>query len=117
MRIFNDDMTMEFKNADELNAWEANDKLKKAKAEAERKAKEEAEKKLSEFSRAKMKEINDVLQKAKSLVDEYEKATGNKLIYSYDYVTESLNIKETRNSIDFAWDDFIDDFFKSIRTK
>ena len=113
----------EFKGTDyqdlvnEVNAYESDLKLKKEKEEAERKAREEKQKKLAQHRVAKLKEINEVLSKAKDMVDEYEKETGNKLTYGYDYVNGKLVIKEVRNTIDFAWDDFFYEVFRAIHKK
>ena len=101
----------------EANAYEAELKLKKEKEKAERKAAEEKQKKLAEYRETKLKEINDILQKSKVLVDDYEKTTGNKLIYTNDLTTGNIVIKEVRNSIDYAWDNLFDDIFKAFRLK
>jgi hypothetical protein len=101
----------------ELNAYEADQKLKKQKEEAERKVAEEKKMKLTQYRNTKLKEINDILQKSKVLVDDYEKTTGNKLIYTNDLSTGNIAIKEVRNSIDYAWDDVIGEILKAFRTK
>lgn len=102
---------------EERDTYEADLKLKEAKAEAERKASEEKKKKLDQYRESKLKEINDILQKSKSLIDEYEKETGNKLIYGINYCGGGLNVKEVKNSIDYAWDNLFDDIFRTIRSK
>ena len=102
----------------EVNAYEADLKLKKQKEEAERKTREEKERELAQYRSTKLKEINDILQKASEMVDDYEKATGRKLTYTYDYIKGKFTVDDgTRNSIDFAWDNFFDDFFKALHKK
>ena len=99
----------------ELNAYETEQRKKKEKEEAERKTREEKQKKLSQYRNTRLKEINDVLQKASEMVNTYEKETGGKLTYSYDYADGKFTVNDnTRNSIDFAWDNFFDDFFKAL---
>lgn len=101
----------------EVNAYESELALKKAKEEEERKAKEEKERKLSQYRITKLKEINEALQKANEelhkandMVDEYETKTGNKLLYSTAITTGDITIKEVNNTLDFAFNDFYDDF-------
>lgn len=106
-----------FYSEDEANAHEADLKLKKDKEETERKIAEEKQKKLLQYRETKLKEINEMLQKSKSLVDDYEKTTGNKLIYTTDLSTGNLVIKEFRNSIDYAWNNFFDDFYSAYKLK
>lgn len=98
------------KLVDECKAYESELALKKAKEEEERKAKAEKEKKLSQFRATKLKDINNVLQKAKTMVDEFEKETGHKLTYDIDLTTGNVVIKEVNNTLDFAFNDFYDDF-------
>ena len=69
----------------------------KKKAEEERKRFEETEKAL-------LAEINDVFNKLSNKVEAYEKATGKKLIYTYDYNNKTVKVVPIRNTIDFAWD-------------
>ena len=98
----------------EVNAYEADLKLKKEKEEAERKVREEKQKKLTQYRAAKLKEINEVISKAKVMIDEYEKETGKKLTYNYDYVNGKLVIKEVRNNFDYALDGFFQDIYRDI---
>lgn len=112
MKIYSDDGKM-FNSVDECNAYEADLALKKAKAEAERKKLEEEKKKLEQIRNTKLKDINDILQKASVMVSEYEKETGRKLTYSYNYKDSKFTVNDnTKNSIDFAWNNFFDDFLK-----
>lgn len=101
----------------EVNKYEAELKLRKEKEEANRKIREEKRKKLVQYRETRLKEINEVLAKAKVLVDEYEKETGNKLCYTYDYDKEQFGVTETRSSIDFAWNNFFDDFFRAFHRR
>lgn len=101
----------------EVNKYEAELKQRKEKEEAERKIREERQKKLAQYRETRLKEINEVLAKAKVLIDEYEKETGKKLCYTYNYDKDQFGITETRNSIDFAWDNFFDDLFRAFRRR
>ena len=101
----------------EVNAYEADLILQKQKEEAEKKAKEEKEKKLAQHRSTKLKEINELLQKSKDKIDEYEKETGNKLIYSVNYCDGKISVKEVRNTLDMAWDNVIDEVFKAMHSK
>lgn len=117
MKIYSDDGKM-FNSVEECEAYETELAVKKQKEEAERKAKEEKDKQLELFRNTKLKEINEVLQKASEMVDDYKKATGRKLTYTYDYIKGKFTVNDgTRNSIDFAWNNPIDDFFKAIYKK
>ena len=102
----------------ERNAYEANQKLKKEKEEAERKTREEKQKKLLQYRSTRLKEINDDLFKVVDKIREYEKETGYKVIYAYDYSIDKTVVKDTpNNSIDLAWYGFVDDFFNKIHKK
>lgn len=81
---------------DECNAYEANLRLQKEKDEAERKAKEENDKQLKQLRVKKLDEINNILHKANDMVIDYEKATGRKVIYAYDYASKSYMVTDTK---------------------
>lgn len=116
MRIYSDDGKL-FNTVEECNIYEVDLILQKAKKEAEKKEKEEKEKKLAQYKSEKLKEINELLQKSKDKIDEYEKETGNKLIYDVNYCDGRISVKETRNTLDFAWDNVIDEVFKAMHSK
>lgn len=105
--------------AKECTEYEETLRLKKQREEAERKDKEEKEKKLAQYRKVKIKEINDLLQRAVDTINEYEGKTGNKIIYDVvNCIDGSLvSVKETRNTLDFAWDNVIDEVFKAMHSK
>ena len=106
-----------FYNEDEANAYEADLKLKKEKEEAERKAAEEKKKKLTQYRETKLKEINEAIKKAETLILDYEKETGSHLIYYKNYCGGDTVVSEVRDSIDFAWDNVVDELLKCFRSK
>lgn len=92
----------------ELNAYEANLKLKKQQEDDERKAKEEKMKKLAQYRETRLlKEINEVLHKAEVLINNYERETGNKLIYEVNYHTCNISAKETKNPMDYVVEEIL----------
>ena len=115
MKIYSDDGKV-FSSTDECNAYEAELASKKQKEEADRKVKEEKQKELAQYRITKLKEINEDLSKVTSKISEYEKKTGYKIIYGFDYGNGNTIAKDTpNNSIDFAWYNVIDEIFKEVR--
>ena len=108
---------MLFRSVEECEAYETELALKKQQKEAERKAKEEQEKKLKQYRSTRLKEINEDISKVMDKIRAYEKDTGYKVIYGFDYSTGKTVVQDTRNSIDFAWDNIIDDIFRVIHKK
>ena len=103
---------------EECYCYEAELKSKKQKEEAERKEKEEKRKTLLQYRNTKLKEINEDLTKVVEKIRVYEKETGYKIIYSYDYSNGNTVAKDTpNNSIDLAWYSFADDFFNKLNDK
>ena len=101
----------------ELNAYETEQRKKKEKEEAERKTREEKQKKLSQLREKSLKEIDDATQKLNDLIDTYEKLSGRKVVYIYDYELKKYVATDTRNTIDFAFDDIYSEFLKALRKK
>lgn len=99
----------------ELNAYEADLKLKKEKAEAERKAREEKQIQLTQYRAKYLKEIDEATQKLQELINTYEKLSGRKFVYTYDYDQKKYVASDTRNSVDFAYDDLIDGLIRAIK--
>jgi hypothetical protein len=116
MKIYSDDGKL-FNTVEECNIYETDLILQKAKKEAEKKEKEEKEKKLAQYKSEKLKAINKLLQNAVDEIVDYENATGNKLIYDVNYCDGRISVKETRNTLDFAWDNVIDEVFKAMHSK
>ena len=117
MKIYSDDGKV-FNSIDECNAYESDLALRKQKEEAERKAKEDKQKKLSQYRNTKLKEINEDLSNVVGKIREYENKTGYKIIYGFDYSNGNTIAQDTpNNSIDFAWDNIIDDIFNGIHKK
>lgn len=101
----------------EVKVYEEELKVKREKEEAARKEKEEKQKKIALLREAKLKEINEIFNKAKTMIADYEKETGSKLVYGYDCVNGDMTVREVKNSLDFAWDNIVDDIFKSIKVR
>jgi DNA gyrase/topoisomerase IV subunit A len=97
----------------ERNAYESDLALQKQKAEVERKAREEKEKKLAQYRNTKLQEINEDLSKVADKIKDYEKATGCKIIIEYD-CTGKMITEDTLNTLDFAWDNLLDDLVRHI---
>jgi hypothetical protein len=116
MKIYSDDGKL-FNTVEECNIYETDLILQKAKKEAEKKEKEEKQKQLELYNKVKIKEINELLQQVLDTINEYEKRTCNKLIYDIDCFDGRLSVKETRNTLDFAWDNVIDEVFKAMHSK
>lgn len=93
-----------YKLEKELNAHEANIKLKQQE-ELEKKQKIEAERKKAEEAEVIfLKNINDDFNKLAASIKEYEKTTGRKVVYAFDGMSGNGRLTTTRHSIDFAWD-------------
>lgn len=99
----------------ERNAYEADQKLKKEKEETERKAREEKRVQLTQYRAKYLKEIDEATQKLHDLIDTYEKLSGRKFVYTYDFEKKKYVASDAKNSIDFAYDDLIDGIIKAIR--
>ncbi len=67
----------------EVNAYEANLKLKKEKEEAARKEKEKQEEEFKKTKESKLKELNDLYSKFTTLSNEYMDLTNEYLYFSY----------------------------------
>lgn len=108
----------EFKGLDvdklinECNAYEADLRLKKQKEEAERKARIEKEEKIKAYRESKLVEINNDLMKLTEKIKEYEKETGYKIIFGVDYTNGKTVVKDMKNTLDNAWDNFFEDLYK-----
>lgn len=98
----------------EVNAHESDLKLKKEKEEIERKKAEETKKKVEQYRAAKLNEINDILHKANDMIVNYEKETGRKVVYAYNHATKNFMVRDTVNTLDFAWDNIAGEMFKAV---
>jgi hypothetical protein len=88
----------------EVNAYEADQELKK-KAELERRKKAEEERRRVEETEATLlKELNAKYTDFACKAKEFEKATGKRLIYTYNNVTKDYELMPVRNTLDFAYD-------------
>ena len=117
MKIYSDDGRV-FGSVDECNAYEVNLKLKKLEEETERKTREEKQKKLTQYREVKLKEINDDLSVVVDKIRKYEKETGYKIIYGFDYPSQKTVVKDTlNNSIDLGWYNIYDDILNSLKKK
>jgi len=115
MKIYSDDGRV-FPSVAECNAYESELKLKKLKEETERKTREEEQKNLAQYREVKLKEINDDLSVVVDKIRKYEKETGYKIIYGFDYPSQKTVVKDTlNNSIDFAWSTVYGDLISILR--
>jgi hypothetical protein len=100
---------------DEINVYELELSQKKLEAAEIKRNKEEKQKELAQYKEKKLKELNDLTKTYSDIITEYEKKTGNKLYYSWDYEQQRYVIKETANTIDMAWDNLLEDILKVVR--
>jgi hypothetical protein len=98
----------------ERDAYEADLKLKKEKEEAERIMREKKQAQL-QYRAKYLKEIDEATQKVHNLIEDYEKLSGRKFVYTYDYDQKRYVASDTKNSIDFAYDDLMSGLLKAIR--
>jgi hypothetical protein len=82
---------------EELYCKEQQELERQKKIADERKRSEETEKRL-------LKELNDDYAAFAKKVGEFEKTTGKKLIYTYTSDKGDYELKATRNTLDFAYD-------------
>jgi hypothetical protein len=82
---------------EELYCKEQQEIERQKKIADERKRSEETEKRL-------LKELNDDYVAFAKKAGEFEKTTGKKLIYTYTSDTGDYELKATRNTLDFAYD-------------
>lgn len=97
----------------EINAYESDLKLKKEKEETARKAKEEYQKQVTQDKAKRLNQVNEVISYLGDLIEKFEKDYGTKLYLTREYPSKDLVVKETKNSIDFAWDSW-DQVIKDI---
>lgn len=117
MKIYSDDGKV-FSSVEECKAYETELVMKKQQEEAEQKAKEEQEKKLKQYRSTRLKEINEDISRIAKKIKDYENETGYKIVYGYDFPSQKTIVKDTlNNSIDFAWENLIDDIFRAIHKK
>lgn len=117
MKIYADD-GREFKNIDECNAYEADLRLKKEKAEVERIEKERKLQEASKYKQEKIDAINLDFKNIRKKVNECEDETGTKLEYCLDPDGNFL-VRERRciqvGEVDVStWGSWIDEFLKSL---
>lgn len=99
----------------EVNAHESDLKLKKQRKEEEEKARAENLKKFKQYRESKLNEINDVLHKANDMIVEYEKNTGRKVAYGYDYAAKSFMVTDTIKTLDSDCYNVANEILKSLK--